>query len=183
VTWGRKPKFSVNGSRSCAELAIVHHLRAGGLGRGLGQCLPRRVAHAVVPRPGCPAARRGRRARVGRGDLRVPACRERRDAERLLRRVRLAGARPGRLFRGQGRAGPDQANSAQVRGERTALPPARGFHDRRGRRALPAPDAGPPTRDYCGPGSRTAAGGRRAAFRRPGPAASAPPACPGRAWS
>ena len=30
VTWGRKPKFSVNGSRSCAELAIVHHLRAGG---------------------------------------------------------------------------------------------------------------------------------------------------------
>jgi len=30
VPWGRKPKFSVNGSRSCAELAIVHHLRAGG---------------------------------------------------------------------------------------------------------------------------------------------------------
>ena len=30
VTWGRKPKFSVNGSRSCAELAIVHHLRVGG---------------------------------------------------------------------------------------------------------------------------------------------------------
>jgi hypothetical protein len=30
VTWGRKPKFSVNGSRSCAELAIVHHLRADG---------------------------------------------------------------------------------------------------------------------------------------------------------
>jgi hypothetical protein len=28
--WARKPKFSVNGSRSCAELAIVHHLRAGG---------------------------------------------------------------------------------------------------------------------------------------------------------
>jgi len=30
VPWDRKPKFSVNGSRSCAELAIVHHLRAGG---------------------------------------------------------------------------------------------------------------------------------------------------------
>ena len=30
MTWGGKPKFSVNGSRSCAELAIVHHLRAGG---------------------------------------------------------------------------------------------------------------------------------------------------------
>ena len=30
VPWGRKPKFAVNGSRSCAELAIVHHLRSGG---------------------------------------------------------------------------------------------------------------------------------------------------------
>jgi len=30
VPWARKPKFSVNGSRSCAELAIVHHLQAGG---------------------------------------------------------------------------------------------------------------------------------------------------------
>jgi hypothetical protein len=30
VPWARKPRFSVNGSRSCAELAIVHHLRAGG---------------------------------------------------------------------------------------------------------------------------------------------------------
>jgi len=25
-----KPKFAVNGSRSCAELAIVHHLRDDG---------------------------------------------------------------------------------------------------------------------------------------------------------
>jgi hypothetical protein len=32
VPWARKPKFSVNGSRSCAELAIVHHLRVGGWG-------------------------------------------------------------------------------------------------------------------------------------------------------
>ena len=28
--WARKPKFAVNGSRSCAELAIVHHLRDDG---------------------------------------------------------------------------------------------------------------------------------------------------------
>ena len=28
--WSRKPKFAVNGSRSCAELAIVHHLRNQG---------------------------------------------------------------------------------------------------------------------------------------------------------
>jgi hypothetical protein len=26
-TWSRKGKFSVNGNRSCAELAVVHHLR------------------------------------------------------------------------------------------------------------------------------------------------------------
>jgi hypothetical protein len=30
VPWARKPKFSVNGGRSCAELAIVHHLQARG---------------------------------------------------------------------------------------------------------------------------------------------------------
>jgi hypothetical protein len=30
LTWSRKGKFSVNGSRSCAELAVVHHLRADG---------------------------------------------------------------------------------------------------------------------------------------------------------
>jgi hypothetical protein len=28
--WARKPKFAVNGSRSCAVLAIVHHLRNEG---------------------------------------------------------------------------------------------------------------------------------------------------------
>ena len=30
VPWARKPKFSVDGNRSCAELAIVHRLRARG---------------------------------------------------------------------------------------------------------------------------------------------------------
>jgi hypothetical protein len=29
-TWSRKGKFSVNGNRSCAELAVVHHLRGDG---------------------------------------------------------------------------------------------------------------------------------------------------------
>lgn len=28
--WARKPKFAVNGSRSCAELAVLEHLRADG---------------------------------------------------------------------------------------------------------------------------------------------------------
>jgi hypothetical protein len=120
------------------------------LERRVGQCLPQRAAHAVVPGTGCPAARRGRRARLGCGDLRPPAGRERRDAERLLRRVRLARARPGPLCRGQGRAGPDQGDSAQVHGDRPAFPPAGRLHDRRDPRALPAPDAGPPDRDYRG---------------------------------
>src|SRR5690348_6434580 len=133
----------------------------------------------VLPATG----RRGWRARVGRGDLRVPACRERRDAERVLRRVRLVRARPGRLCRGQGRAGPDQADSAQVRGDRTALPPAGGVHDRPDRRAFPAEDTSPPARDHRGPGCSTAAGDYRAALRRPGPAACARPARPGRPWS
>src|SRR5579859_6603082 len=30
VPWARKPKFAVNGGRSCAELAIVHRLQSGG---------------------------------------------------------------------------------------------------------------------------------------------------------
>jgi hypothetical protein len=30
LTWSRKGKFSVNGSRSCAELAVVDHLRGDG---------------------------------------------------------------------------------------------------------------------------------------------------------
>src|SRR5438876_6692752 len=29
-SWAIKPKFAVNGNRSCAELAIVHHLRDQG---------------------------------------------------------------------------------------------------------------------------------------------------------
>lgn len=30
LIWSRKPKFPVKGSRSCAELAVVHHLRSDG---------------------------------------------------------------------------------------------------------------------------------------------------------
>jgi len=30
LTWARKGKFAVNGRRSCAELAIMHHLRGDG---------------------------------------------------------------------------------------------------------------------------------------------------------
>ena len=119
VTWGRKPKFSVNGSRSCAELAIVYHLRADGWDGVWVNAFRSELRTQWFPAPAAPAARRGRRARVGRGDLRLPACRERRDAERLLRRVRLAGAPPGRPFRGQGRA--DRMKPTQLRFVEIAL--------------------------------------------------------------
>ena len=63
--------------------------------------------------PAALPARRGRRARVGRGDFRLPACRERRDAERFLRRVRLARARPAAFF--EAKVGPDRIKPTQLR--------------------------------------------------------------------
>ena len=54
--WVRKPKFSVNGCRSCAELAIVHHLQADGWEGVWVKCLPRRAAQAVVSGSRCPRA-------------------------------------------------------------------------------------------------------------------------------
>jgi hypothetical protein len=35
-TWAIKPKFSVNGRRSCAELAVLDYLRRDGWDGGLG---------------------------------------------------------------------------------------------------------------------------------------------------
>ena len=58
MIWSRKPKFAVNGNRSCAELAIVHHLRNEGwhgaeladLGRAVGGSrLPRSRDPVVLP--------------------------------------------------------------------------------------------------------------------------------------
>lgn len=184
VTWGRKPKFSVNGSRSCAELAIVYHLRAGGWDGVWVNAFRGELRTQWFP---APAARR--LAEVGAPVWAVEIF----DCLRAANGGTLSGffdvfawREPGRAAFFEVKVGPDRIKPTQlqVRGDRTALSPARGFHDRRGRRALPAPDVGRPARDYRGPGFRTAAaGGHRAAFRRPGPAASAPPACPGRGWS
>ena len=89
------------------------------LGRGLGRCLLRRVAHAVVPRPGCPAARRGRRAGVGCGDL------------RLLRAANggtlsgffdvFAWQEPGRAAFFEVKVGPDRIKPTQLRFAEIAL--------------------------------------------------------------
>jgi hypothetical protein len=71
--WARKPRFSVNRSRSCAELAVADHLPGRWLARRAGPCRPRRAAVAVVPRPGGPDAGGGGRAALRRGGLRPSA--------------------------------------------------------------------------------------------------------------
>jgi hypothetical protein len=181
--WARKPKFSVNGSRSCAELAIVHHLRAGGWDGIWVNAFRGELRTQWFPAPGA-----RRLAEVGAPGWAV-------DVFECLRTANggtlsgffdvFASREPGRagFFEAKGRAGPDQAHSAQVHRDRTALPQPGGVHDRRDRRALPANDAGPPTRDRRGPACNAAAGDDRAAFRPPGPAASAALAGPDRARS
>jgi len=51
-SWAIKPKFAVNGNRSCAELAIVHHLRDEGR-RGVWVCAygPRELRSEWFPAP------------------------------------------------------------------------------------------------------------------------------------
>ena len=64
VPWARKPKFSVNEDRSCAELAIVHHLQARGWNGVWVNAFRGELRTQWFP---APAARRGRRAQVNRG--------------------------------------------------------------------------------------------------------------------
>ena len=51
-SWAIKPKFAVNGNRSCAELAIVHHLRDEGW-HGVWVCAygPRELRSEWFPAP------------------------------------------------------------------------------------------------------------------------------------
>ncbi len=150
--WARKPKFSVNGSRSCAELAIVDHLRGDGWRGRLGECLPRRAAVRVVPRPGDTDTGRGGRAVVGRGDLRPSQAANGGTLSGFF--DVFAWWEPGQvgLLRGEGRARPGQADSAQVRGGSVAPPPRGGVHDRRGGWAIAAGARQPvsPGRLYSG---------------------------------
>ena len=152
VTWGRKPKFSVNGSRSCAELAIVHHLRAGGWDGVWVNAFRGELRTQWFP---APAARR--LAEVGAPGWAVEIF----DCLRAANGGTLSGffdvfawREPGRAAFFEVKVGPDRIKPTQLRFVEIALRfrRARGFHDRRGRRALPAPDAGQPARDYRGPG-------------------------------
>ena len=112
--WAIKPKFAVNGNRSCAELAIVHHLRDKGWhGVWVSAYGPRELRSEWFPAPAAKTL-----AETGAPDwaLRPSSAwgRERRNARRLLRCVRLAGTRPGQVRRGEGRPGSDQGHSDQV---------------------------------------------------------------------
>jgi len=153
----------VDGSRSCAELAIVHHLRAGGWdgvwvnafrGELRTQWFPapaaRRVAEAGAPGWAAEIFEYLRAANGGTlsGFFDVFAWRE-----------------PGRAAFVEAKVGPDRIKPTQLRFAEIAL---------RFR---------PPARDRRGPACNEAAGDYRAALRRPGPAASAALAGPGRAWS
>lgn len=89
--WAIKPKFTVNGGRSCAELAILDHLRRDGW-NGVWVSAFGGQALRSGSRPGFQDASPGGRADLGGGDIRVSARRQWREARWFLRRICLAGA-------------------------------------------------------------------------------------------
>ena len=143
VPWARKPKFSVNGSRSCAELAIVHHLRAGGWDGVWVNAFRGELRTQWFP---APAARR--LAETGAPGWAVEIF----DRLRAANGGTLSGffdvfawREPGQAAFFEAKVGPDRIKPTQLRFAEIALrfrPPG-GVHDRRGRRALPAKDAEP----------------------------------------
>ena len=183
VTWGRKPKFSVNGSRSCAELAIAHHLRADGWGGVWVNAFRGELRTQWFP---APAARR--LAEVGAPGWAVEIF----DCLRAANGGTLSGffdvfawREPGRAAFFEVKVGPDRIKPTQLGFVEIAL------RFRRLEDFMIVEVAGPsPRRTPAGQAGTTAgqAPGRRPVpigprSGRPGPASSAPPACPGRAWS
>jgi hypothetical protein len=133
--WSRKPKFAVNGSRSCAELAIVHHLRnEGWKGVWVNSFGPRELRSEWFP---APAART--LAETGAPAWAVEAF----DRPRTANGGTLgaffdvfAWRKPGQIRRSEGRPRSGQAHPAPVSRAGVALPSPRGVHDHRGRRAV-----------------------------------------------
>ena len=137
----------------------------------------------MVPGTGCPAARRGRRARL---------------AAEVFGRLRAANGgtlsgffdvfawrEPGQVAFVEAKVGPDRIKATQLRFMEIALH----FHRLDDFMIVEIPGSFPhrtPPRQAAAAAGRTAAaaaGRRRDSLRRPGPAACAPPACPGRPWS
>jgi hypothetical protein len=167
VPWGRKPKFSVNGSRSCAELAIVHHLRAGGWDGVWVNAFRGELRTQWFP---APAARR--LAEVGAPGWAVELF----ECLRAANGGTLSGffdvfawRESGRVAFIEAKVGPDRIKPTQLRYVEIALRFRRlkEFLIVEIARRSPAKDTGPRAWDLRGPGCSTAAGDHRAAIRRP----------------
>jgi hypothetical protein len=119
MPWARKPKFSVNESRSCAELAIVHHLRAGGWDGVWVNAFRGELRTQWFP---APAARR--LAEVGAPGWAVETF----DCLRALNGGTLSGffdvfawREPGRAAFVEAKVGPDRIKPTQLRFVEIAL--------------------------------------------------------------
>ena len=183
VPWARKPKFSVNGSRSCAELAIVHHLRAGGWNGVWVNAFRGELRMQWFP---APSARRLADVGAPGWAVQVFECLRAANGGTLSGFFDVFAWRgPGRVGFVEAKVGPDRIKPTQLRFVEIALR----FHgleefmivEIAGPSPLRTP--GPPARDRRGPACNAATGDYRAAFRRPSPAASAALASPDRAWS
>jgi hypothetical protein len=178
LTWGRKPRFSINGSRSCAELAIVHHLQAGGWDGVWVNAFGGELRTQWFP---APAARQ--LAETGAPGWAVDAF----DRLRAANGGTLSGffdvfawREPGQAVFVEAKVGPDRIRPTQLRFVEIALR----FH--RLDDFMIVEIAGHPPRRTPArqPGNTAAPGWNAPAGNQwPGPAASTPRACPGRPWS
>ena len=137
--WSRKPKFAVNGSRSCAELAIVHHLRDEGWhGVWVNSFGPRELRSEWFPAPAVKTL-----AETGAPAWAVEAF----DRLRAANGGSLGGffdvfawREPGQVRFAEAKVGPDRIKPTQLRFVELALRFHRlqAVHDHRGRRAVAA---------------------------------------------
>jgi hypothetical protein len=118
--WSRKPKFAINGSRSCAELAIVHHLRNEGWhGVWVNSFGPRELRSEWFPAPAVKAV-----AETGAPDWAVEAF----ERLRAAKSGTLGGffdvfawREPGQVRFAEAKAGPDRVKPTQLRFVELAL--------------------------------------------------------------
>jgi hypothetical protein len=112
--WSRKPKFAINGSRSCAELAIVHHLRDDGWrGVWVNSFGPRELRSEWFPAPAAKTL-----AESGAPDWAVEAF----ERLRVANGGTLGGfldvfawREPGQVRFAEAKVGPDRIKATQIR--------------------------------------------------------------------
>jgi hypothetical protein len=118
--WARKPKFAVNGSRSCAKLAIVHHLRDDGWrGVWVNSFGPRELRSEWFPAPAAKTL-----AQTGAPDWAVGAF----ERLRAANGGTLGGffdvfawLEPGQVRFCEAKVGPDRIKTTQIRFLEVAL--------------------------------------------------------------